>query len=68
MQILVLLGMYFDAVVVFVTRQTLLFRLALAILSEAKVQSIIQLTDPSEFFPAKETKSCEEVEENRKRH
>ena len=32
MQILVLLGMYFDAVVVFVTSQILLFRLALAIL------------------------------------
>ena len=32
MQILDLLGMYFDAVVVFVTSQTLLFRLALAIL------------------------------------
>ena len=32
MQILVLLGMYFDAVLVFVTSQTLLFRLALAIL------------------------------------
>ena len=32
MQILVLLGMYFDAVVVFVTSQTILFRLALAIL------------------------------------
>ena len=32
MQILVLLGMYFDAVVVFVTSQTLLFRLALAVL------------------------------------
>ena len=32
MQILVLLGMYFDAVVVFVTSQTLLFRLALAIM------------------------------------
>jgi hypothetical protein len=31
-QILVLLGMYFNAVVVFVTSQTLLFRLALAIL------------------------------------
>ena len=30
MLILVLLGMYFDAVVVFVTSQTLLFRLALA--------------------------------------
>ena len=32
-------------------------------LFEAKVQSIIQLTDPSEFFPAKETKLCEEEEE-----
>ena len=32
MLILVLLGMYFDAVVVFVTSQTVLFRLALAIL------------------------------------
>ena len=32
MLILVLLGMYFDAVVVFVTSQTLLLRLALAIL------------------------------------
>ena len=32
MQILVLLGMHLDAVVVFVTSQTLLFRLALAIL------------------------------------
>ena len=30
MQILVLLGMYFDAVVIFVTSQTLFFRLALA--------------------------------------
>ena len=32
MLILVLLGMYFDAVVKFVTSQTLLFRLALAML------------------------------------
>ena len=32
MQILVLLGMHFDAVVVFVTSQTLLFRLALTIM------------------------------------
>ena len=31
MQILVLLDMHFDAVLVFVTSQTLLFRLALAI-------------------------------------
>ena len=34
MLILVLLGMYFDAAVVFVTSQTLLSRLALAILCE----------------------------------
>ena len=34
MLILGLLGMYFDAVVVFVTSQTLLFRLALAILCQ----------------------------------
>ena len=32
MQILVLLGMYFDAAVVFITSQLLLFRLALAVL------------------------------------
>ena len=32
MQILGLLGIYFDAVVIFFTSQTLLFRLALAIL------------------------------------
>ena len=38
MQILILLGtMYFDAVVVFVTSQTLLFRLALAILCSSKL-------------------------------
>ena len=37
MLILGLLGMYFDAVVVFVTSQTLLFRLALAILCTNKV-------------------------------
>ena len=34
MLILVLLGMHFDAVLVFVTSQTLLFRLALAILCD----------------------------------
>ena len=34
MLILGLLGMYFDAAVVFVTSQTLLFRLALAILRQ----------------------------------
>ena len=34
MLILVLLGMYFDTVVVFVTSQRLLFRLALAILMQ----------------------------------
>jgi hypothetical protein len=37
MQILVLLGMYFDAVVVFVTTQSLLFRLALAILCKLEL-------------------------------
>ena len=36
MQILALLGIYIDAVVVFVTSQTLLFRLALAILCGVK--------------------------------
>ena len=41
MQILVLLGMYFDAVVVFVTSQTLLFRLDLAILC---LQGTLQIT------------------------
>ena len=40
MQILVLLDMYFDAVVVFVTSQTLLFRLALAILCHSLYNSI----------------------------
>ena len=34
---LVLLGMYFDAVVVYVTSQTLLFRLVLAILCPIRV-------------------------------
>ena len=38
MLILGLLGMYFDAAVVFVTSQTLLFRLALAILCYAIFQ------------------------------
>ena len=37
MLILVLLGMYFDAVVVFVTSQTLLFRLALAMLCQKSI-------------------------------
>ena len=40
MLILVLLGMYFDAVVVFVTSQTLLFRLALAILWQIHIMSV----------------------------
>ena len=38
MLILVLLGVYFDAVMVFGTSQTLLFRLALAILWENGVR------------------------------
>ena len=41
MQVLVLLGMYVDAVVVFVTRQTLLFRLALAILCYSSIYCVI---------------------------
>ena len=41
MQILVLLGMYFDAVVVFVTSQTLLFRLALAILKRGQIKKVV---------------------------
>ena len=41
MLILVLLGMYFDAVVVFVTSQTLLFRLALAILCKGTLLLIL---------------------------
>ena len=41
MQILVLLGMYFDAVVAFVTSQTLLFRLALAILCYPNIYCVI---------------------------
>ena len=40
MLILVLLGMHFDAVVVFVTSQTLLFRLALAILWQIHIMSV----------------------------
>ena len=39
MQILVLLDMYFDAVVVFATSQTLLYRLALAILCDGYSES-----------------------------
>ena len=46
MQILVLLGMYFDAVVVFVTSQTLLFRLALA--SQKNVKSLASTFQPNE--------------------
>ena len=42
MQILVLLGMYFDAVVVSVTSQTLLFRLALVMLW---VERLVALPD-----------------------
>jgi hypothetical protein len=38
MLILVILGMYFDAVVVFVTSQTKFFRLALAILWVLKIE------------------------------
>ena len=41
MQILGLLGMYFDAAVVFVTNSTLLFRFALAMLCVVKVTKAI---------------------------
>ena len=40
MQILGLLGKYFDAVVVFVTNSSLLFRFAVAILWEAYLHSL----------------------------
>ena len=46
MLILGLLGMYFDAVVVFVTSQTLLFRLALAILCPSSFSTEIPHGDP----------------------
>ena len=49
MLILVLLGMYFYAVVVFVTSQTLLFRLALAILCLYKM--VRQSCPAVRFFP-----------------
>ena len=39
MQVLGILGMYFDAVVVFVTNSSLLFRLAMAILCKYKIVS-----------------------------
>ena len=43
MQILVLLGIYFDAVVVFITSQALLFRFALAILCEVCNKMLVLL-------------------------
>ena len=43
MQILGLLGMYFDAVVVFVTSHSILFRLALALLCVIIVSSHYKL-------------------------
>ena len=42
MQILDLLGMYFDAAVLFVTSQTLLLRLALAILCKGPLMEPLQ--------------------------
>ena len=50
MLILGLLGMYFDAVVVFVTSQTLLFRLALAILWNIKVLRLSNSTSFQKFW------------------
>ena len=43
MEILVLLGMYFDVVVVFVMSQTLLFRLALAVLWCTVISSLDEI-------------------------
>ena len=53
MEILVLLGMYFDVVVVFVISQTVLFRLALAILEykfEKAKSSLTPLFDENSIF------------------
>jgi hypothetical protein len=44
MQILGLLGMYFDAAVVFVKTSSLLFRLALAILCKYARKSTLEIT------------------------
>ena len=52
MQILGLFAMYFDAAVVFVTNSSLLFRLAMAIMFEARVKPIFT----ESFFGDK--KSC----------
>ena len=46
MQILVLLDIYFDAVVVFVTSQTLLFKLALTILWHSVAHSTMLSSKP----------------------
>ena len=57
MQILVLLDMYFDAAVVFVTSPTLLFRLALAILwgdgSVIKLQFLLFLVQKLRLYRVK---------------
>ena len=50
MLILGLLGMYFDAAVVFVTIQTLLFRLSLAILCPISCQKLFFLPSNEDFF------------------
>ena len=57
MLILGLLGMYFDAVVVFVTSQTLLFRLALTILCYVSISNdqIINLNSCKFWVPQLET-------------
>ena len=60
MLILVLLGMYFDAVVVFVTSQTLLIRLALAILCQVIITKKIESSKNTEetVLIFKEKKTC----------
>ena len=50
MLILVLLGMYFDAVVVFITSQTLLFRLALAMLCQTGFFTLLLFFKLWHFF------------------
>ena len=53
MQILGLLGMYFDAVVVEVKTFLLLFRLALAILCEASISQLFFLQESAFNIPSR---------------
>ena len=63
-EILVLLGMYFDAVVVFVTSQTLLFRFALALLWDVcwqQKQKFASILEPLIKSPLTLWKGCKIV-------